>query len=127
MTTLLIVEDSIECRETLTILCQEEGYTVLQANHGIEALAVLRSHPVDVMVTDVNMPHMNGNELAAETRIRYPQTKIIFLSGGGGIIGVDAHTLQEEMFRITGIPYTLQKPLQPPVLLDLIKEISIDW
>ena len=59
------------------------GFTVLEAGNGIEAIEVLEKsdRPVDIVVSDVVMPEMDGPTLARELRIRNPNLKIIFVSG----------------------------------------------
>src|SRR5579864_2567798 len=62
-TKILVVEDSFETRDSLTVLLELEGYDVIVANDGDEALdKALRERP-DLIVTDVMMPHVNGIQL----------------------------------------------------------------
>jgi two-component system, cell cycle sensor histidine kinase and response regulator CckA len=59
------------------------GYAVLEASDGIEALEITDrlEGEIDLLLTDVVMPRMNGRELADEMRLRHPETKILFTSG----------------------------------------------
>ena len=59
------------------------GYTVLQAASGVEALQVIeeRGSPVDLVVSDVVMPEMDGPTLLRELRKRHPDLKVVFVSG----------------------------------------------
>jgi len=77
------VEDDALLRKLATLVLSGLGYTLLLAVDGQDALRVLESHPgpVDLLATDVMMPHMGGRELAAILRPRYPKMKILFLSG----------------------------------------------
>jgi CheY-like chemotaxis protein len=59
----LVVDDDAEIRETLTQLLQQEGYTVLRAENGVQALEQLRAGHPDVMLLDLMMPVMSGWEL----------------------------------------------------------------
>lgn len=68
MKRILIVEDEVDSREMLDILLQDEGYEVLTAANGREALHVLESATPDVIVTDIMMPFMGGEELLSELR-----------------------------------------------------------
>jgi PAS domain S-box-containing protein len=81
--TILLVEDDPALRAMSATLLKRLGYTVLTAANGIEALSVQHergSGQVDLLFTDVIMPHMSGKELADRVCTLYPQTKILFSS-----------------------------------------------
>jgi CheY-like chemotaxis protein len=61
---ILLVEDSREARETLSLLLSEDCHTVVQAHNGAEAFALFLSRKFDVVLTDFQMPFVNGDELA---------------------------------------------------------------
>ena len=80
----LLVEDEEGLRAlNARGLLASRGYTVLEAGNGIEAIEVLESsdRPVDIVVSDVAMPEMDGPEHVRELRTRNPNLKIIFVSG----------------------------------------------
>ena len=79
----LIVDDNAAMRGLLGRLLTREGYRVLQAADGIEALDVIRSAgtPVDIVIADVLMPEMSGDELARHLRAERPELPIVFVSG----------------------------------------------
>jgi two-component system cell cycle sensor histidine kinase/response regulator CckA len=80
--TILLVEDEDGLRALNARGLASRGYTVLQAGNGVEAIEVLeREGPVDLVVTDVMMPEMDGPTLFKELRARYPDIKTIFVSG----------------------------------------------
>jgi PAS domain S-box-containing protein len=80
--TVLIVEDEPDLMDVASSLFISMGYQVVTASSGKEAVAVLDSRDVDILFTDVIMPHgMNGIELATRARERYPDMKIILASG----------------------------------------------
>jgi two-component system, OmpR family, response regulator len=68
MVSLLLVEDNESLRKLMRIHLQRAGYEVFEAGNGLEALAVLEHHTVDLMVLDIMMPHMDGYELTGELR-----------------------------------------------------------
>jgi two-component system, chemotaxis family, sensor histidine kinase and response regulator PixL len=67
--TILVVDDSITIRETLTLVLQQKGYRVLKAQDGWEAIAILNSNPqIKLVVSDIDMPQMNGFEFLSHRR-----------------------------------------------------------
>jgi two-component system, cell cycle sensor histidine kinase and response regulator CckA len=105
--TLLLVEDEEMVREFAYRILVAQGYRVLVAGHGKEALTVASGHdgPIHLVVTDVLMPRMSAMEFAQRIRSDRPDIKILFVSG---------HT-REEMVRLgmltldspfLGKPYT---------------------
>lgn len=81
--TILLVEDEDAVRESIADYLQQTGYAVLKANGGLQALAIA-SEPgrsIDLMLTDLIMPHMSGRELADKVKGLHPEIKTIFMSG----------------------------------------------
>ena len=91
---ILVVDDETNIRLTTRMLLQQAGYEVSTANHGFDALAQLRTYTPDVIISDLNMPHMSGFELLSVVRRRFPDIPVIAISGAyessdlvpGGII-----------------------------------------
>ena len=81
--TILLVEDEDPVRAVNARALTARGYTVLEAASGVEALEVIRERgaPVDLVVSDVVMPEMDGPSLLRELRKLYPGLKVIFVSG----------------------------------------------
>lgn len=63
MATVLVVDDDRDLCEALCELCEDEGFTALAAFDAMEALEINRGNPVDVVLSDLNMPTMNGVQL----------------------------------------------------------------
>jgi len=84
--TVLIVEDEDEVRELASRALADHGYVVLTAGDGPEALELLKRHegPLDLLVTDIVMPRMDGRKLAQRVRLAHPSAKILFISGYAG-------------------------------------------
>jgi len=79
--TILVVDDEAALLDLSTeILCQQ-GYTVIPVANGQQALEVLKSTPIDLLLSDVIMPGMDGYQLAAEVEAQYPEVKIQLASG----------------------------------------------
>jgi CheY-like chemotaxis protein len=81
--TILLVEDEEGVRSLASLALQALGYTVLQAQDGNAALEVVRPHtgPLDLLVTDVVLPHLGGPQLAARLATQRPGLKVLFVSG----------------------------------------------
>ncbi len=81
--TLLLVEDEPALRHLVATMLAEQGYQVLRAGDGEDALAVAAAHrgPIDLLVTDVVMPRLSGPELADRLRASLPALEVLFMSG----------------------------------------------
>ena len=90
-------------------LLDEHGYEVITARHGEEALRVALRGPVDLLVTDVRMPVMDGWELSRRLRERWPDLPVLYISG------YDVELSQGARRRGSGA--FLRKPFDPDELL----------
>ncbi|SDY90110.1 PAS domain S-box-containing protein [Micromonospora pattaloongensis] len=79
--TILVVEDEAALREATTRLLRRNGYEVVEAGNGIEALEAAANTRWDLLLTDVVMPHMSGRELAERLRLHRPDLRVLFMSG----------------------------------------------
>jgi len=81
--TILLVEDQEGIRTLLSVILRANGYTVLTARNGQDALGVLQTQHgrIDLLITDVVMPQMGGRELSYALMKIHPETKILFMSG----------------------------------------------
>ena len=81
--TLLLVEDEAAVRSSARRLLERQGYTVLEARHGADALRLVEEsgRQIDLVVTDLVMPEMGGKELAERLRAHRPGLKVLFMSG----------------------------------------------
>src|SRR5205823_1779163 len=81
-TVVLIVDDEPAQRQLFAFALRREGYWVIEAANGAEALDVAeRTGRVDMVVSDVIMPVMKGPEMAARLRERFPRVQVLFVSG----------------------------------------------
>ena len=104
-------------RELTCRLLRQAGYAVLAAADGEEALQIARGHsgPIDLLVTDVIMPRLSGDELAARLLVSRPGVPVLFVSGyTNETLGIDGMR--------PGTRY-LQKPFVPAVLLESVEEL----
>jgi PAS domain S-box-containing protein len=116
--TILLVEDDPALREMAATLLRRLGYTVLEAANGIEALSLKQQRDVghvDLLFTDVVMPHMSGKELSDRVRALYPHTRILFTSAYTENAIVHQGVLDK------GVAL-LQKPFTPSALALKVRE-----
>ncbi len=82
--TVLVVEDDQPLREFFSVLLRREGYKILEAANGIEALEIASSSPdvrIDILLSDVAMPYMGGIQLAERLREIQPDIRVLLISG----------------------------------------------
>jgi CheY-like chemotaxis protein len=109
---ILVVDDNPSMAKTLADIIGIEGFEVHAAHSGQEALAILQYNPVDILLTDVVMPDMNGVELYRETRKTYPKLVTILMT---------AYAADDIIHQglAEGIKTVLTKPLDIDFLLTL--------
>jgi len=78
---ILIVDDDRTTRFRLRSILESDGYTVSEATNGAEALFLIRTLPIQLVITDMNMPIMNGTELLVCVQQEAPEMKVIVISG----------------------------------------------
>ncbi len=79
--TVLVVEDEDVVRGLVRQVLEGVGFEVLVARDGEEAFALAAEHHVDVLLTDLMMPNLSGQEVAEQLRASYPELKVVFMSG----------------------------------------------
>ena len=80
-TRILVVEDDVTVRDTISQMLEEEGYAVTTAYDGFDALLRLQSETPDLILSDLNMPQMSGFELLSIVRQRFPKVLVLASSG----------------------------------------------
>jgi CheY-like chemotaxis protein len=78
---ILVVDDEKEIRDLLDRHFRFSGYEVLQAENGKDALVTMADHRVHVVISDIQMPVMNGVDLIRQVREHYPMVRIIMMTG----------------------------------------------
>jgi CheY-like chemotaxis protein len=115
----LLVDDDQDFRLMLKKLLERNGYEVIDAANGIEALERFRQHQPKVVITDIIMPDMDGIETIIEIRKKYPGTKLIAISGGGRI----GPTNYLNAARALGASKVLTKPFDNEELLKILADL----
>jgi CheY-like chemotaxis protein len=116
--TVLVVEDEEAVRMLVCRVLESNGYRVLEARHGAEALVVCDEHkePIHLLMTDVIMPEMGGRQLAERVSDQRPETKILFMSGY-----TDNAILHHGVLK-SGTNF-LQKPFTPATVLRKVRAV----
>ncbi len=116
--TVLIAEDNEQVLLLATEILTRQGYTILAAKDGIAALDTLDKcdGSVDLLLTDVVMPQINGKELYSKAVARYPNLKALYMSGYTDDI-IDHHDILEK-----GMPL-IQKPFSTESLAKIVRKI----
>ncbi len=115
---ILVIEDNIDVLQTLDELLQSANYQVFKAASGEVALEIVRNlpHPLDLIVCDILLPGINGKEVVNQLLSRYPDLKVIYMSGySPSRFNLSAADLQNAVF--------IQKPIQSQVLLNIIRRL----
>ena len=83
MENILIIDDETPIRSMVRLILERAGYTVREAQDGIEGIRVFREAPADLIITDLIMPNKDGIGMIIELKKDFPALKIIAMSGGG--------------------------------------------
>lgn len=120
MATLIIlaVDDSPSMREMLAAVLRDSGYHVVEAEDGVKALEVAKTQPVDVVLTDQNMPNMDGLSLVKNLRSlpTYRETPIMMLT-------TESSAEMKQKGREAGATGWMVKPFDPDKLLRALKSL----
>ncbi len=116
--TVLIVEDEDAVRQLTSRILRRQGYKVIEADSGGTALVLCQKmdRAVDLAITDVIMPHMNGVEFVELLREKWPDSKVMFMSG------YTENALIQNKLLGPDIPY-LQKPFRPIEISLKVREV----
>jgi DNA-binding response OmpR family regulator len=119
MQRILLVDDDTALRKLLRLNLTKMGYAVAEASNGKEALAMQLNDPAELVLTDLIMPEKEGLETIPELRKKYPDVKIIAMSGGGRGSAADYLKIAKMM----GADRVMTKPFSYQELSDTIAQI----
>lgn len=117
---ILVVEDSRTARKFLTFVLKGAGYNVITAENGIEALERLSAINVDIIVTDLNMPQMDGLEFIRTIRENDDYVKIPIL-----LLTTEGEERGKKQGLEAGATGYMAKPMEPENFLSVIKKMAI--
>ncbi len=112
--TILVVDDEPAVRQFVEAVLQREGYTVLEASDGAEALNIfrIRQEDIDLVLLDLGMPDLSGYEALAEIQVLDPDARVAIITG-----------LAPDEERLPGIRGILTKPFGPQETLKMVSDI----
>ena len=114
---ILVIDDEPALLKALATVLEQSGFQVLTARSGKEATAKMLEHPIDLLITDLNMPDEDGIEIIRRLRKDNRQLKVIAMSGA---FGPNIMTVAQKL----GADATLSKPMTATQLLDCIRKLS---
>jgi DNA-binding NtrC family response regulator len=114
MARLLVIEDEPLVRQTIRMILALDGHSIIEAENGALGLAQLAQNEVDLVLTDLVMPGMEGIETIKQIRLLHPHLKVVAISGTG------AYNLYLNAASKLGANAVLQKPFLPAKLRETV-------
>lgn len=115
---IMTVDDSASVRQMVAFTLKQEGYDVVEAVDGRDALAKAAGVPISMVITDLNMPNMNGLELIREVR-RQPAFKFIPII----MLTTESSAENKSEGRAAGATGWIVKPFKPEQLVAVVKKV----
>ncbi len=117
--TIMVVDDSASIRQVVSIALKGAGYDVIEACDGKDALAKMTGQKIHLIVSDVNMPNMDGISLVKEVKQhpKYKFTPIMMLTTESG-------DDKKQAGKDAGAKAWLVKPFQPPALISAVAKLA---
>ena len=114
----MTVDDSASVRQMVSFTLKNEGYDVSEAVDGLDAITKLENEPVDMVLTDLNMPNMDGIELIKKLRAnpKFKFVPIIFLT-------TESQDEKKQEGKQAGATGWIVKPFKPEQLVGVIKKV----
>ncbi len=122
MAHILLIDDDTALRTMLRLTLIHFGHTVTEAGNGREGLARFTQPGIDLVITDIVMPDVEGLEVLMALRLKQPPVKIIAISGGGRGSATDYLRVATQM----GAAKVLAKPFSNETLIRTINEVMMN-
>jgi two-component system, chemotaxis family, chemotaxis protein CheY len=117
MARVLVIDDQEPIRRIVRRALEQDGHEVADASDGAAGMALLDRAPVDVVITDIFMPGMDGIQALREIRKRFPAVKVIAMSGGDSSGLMDLRRDAE----LLGAVKSLSKPFTAREIVDVVR------
>ena len=118
MKTVMTVDDSASMRQMVSVVLRGGGYEVIEAADGKEALAKLQGRELHLILSDINMPNMDGLELTRQLRAM-PQYKFVPIV----LLTTESHPEKKQEGKAAGATAWIVKPFSPDQLLAVVKKV----
>jgi two-component system chemotaxis response regulator CheY len=114
----MVVDDSTSVRKMVAFTLENAGYTVVEAENGLDALEKLNGSPVNMFIVDLNMPHVNGFELTRSVRAmnEYRFTPIVMLT-------TESLEAKKREGKAAGATGWITKPFKPDQLIGVVRKV----
>lgn len=119
MARILIIDDDDQVRKMLRQTFERNGYEVMEATDGGKAIELHSRAPAEIVITDLIMPGKEGIETIRDFLKKFPDVKLIAMSGGGRV-GPEAYLKVAKSF---GVSYTFTKPIDRKELLKAVANL----
>lgn len=118
--TIMIVDDSPSLRQVVNLTLKNAGYDVIEANDGNDAISKLDGKKINLIVSDVNMPGMNGIDMvkAIKQMAQYKFTPIIMLT-------TESQDQAKQAGKEAGVKAWMVKPFKPDQMLDAVSKLIL--
>ena len=118
MKTIMTVDDSPSLRQMVSVVLRGGGYEVVEAVDGLDALSKLNGQEMHLILTDINMPKMDGLEFTRKLRAR-PQYKFVPIV----LLTTESHPEKKQEGKAAGATAWIVKPFNPDQLLAVVKKV----
>jgi two-component system, chemotaxis family, chemotaxis protein CheY len=116
--TIMTVDDSATLRQMVCFVLRGDGYEVVEAANGVDALTKLEGRELDLILTDINMPEMDGLELTRRIRA-LPDYKFVPIV----LLTTESHPEKKQEGKAAGATAWIVKPFKPDQLLSVVKKV----
>jgi two-component system chemotaxis response regulator CheY len=118
MKTIMTVDDSASLRQMVSVVLRGGGYDVVEAKDGLDALSKLKGRDLNLFLSDINMPGMDGLELTRKLRA-LPQYKFVPIV----LLTTESHPEKKQEGKAAGATAWIVKPFTPDQLLAVVKKV----
>ncbi|HEX9348949.1 MAG TPA: response regulator [Gemmatimonadales bacterium] len=119
MARILVIDDQDSIRRVVRRALEQDGHEVFDASDGELGMEILESHSFDVVITDIFMPGQDGIVTLRQVRKRFPEVKVIVISGGDSTGMMDLRQDAE----LLGAVKSLQKPFNAREIMDVVRSV----
>ena len=118
MKTIMTVDDSASLRQMVGFVLRDAGYEVVEAVDGLDGLSKLKNRELDLILSDINMPRMDGLEFTRQVRAiaQYKFVPIVLLT-------TESHAEKKQQGKAAGATAWIVKPFSPNQLLAVVKKV----